>query len=85
MSDKKTKAPPTLDELTAFLTELWYDRLPTSKRNIVKARYCKEQGTLLEKEYELSLCDNPECGSCSIYRKVIEDTIKENKRQFQLL
>lgn len=75
-----------LQELERYLLSI-FNKKDKSKQ-IVIGQYCKTQG-FVERiaGVDLKLCNDPECGSCSMIhkeiKKVINDTSKNYSRQYR--
>lgn len=66
------------NSLIRYLTEIFHDRKPTNERKIIMYQYCSGVGHTVERKidsYDLNLCEDPRCPSCSLWRKTFTEEI----------
>ena len=75
-----------LQELEKYLLSIFKDK--DKLKQIVIGQYCRQQG-FVERiaGVDLKLCNDPECGSCSMIhkeiKKITDDTSKNYSRQYR--
>lgn len=79
---KKSKvvkfAPLTKEEFKKGLIEIFSKPRRKPVRFSVRYRFCKKYNTAVrEVNNELHLCDLPECTSCNILRKALDDLVSK--------
>lgn len=66
----------TIEDITSFLTEIFYGERSNSPRKVVYSQFCRGKGTWVRRDgVYLNQCSDPDCISCRYLDQLLKEGV----------